>query len=135
MKRFFHQLILQSPDGKLWSPDYPAAFASQSSKLASNVNPVTQASAASLVNAITYFITKFSGTNAITGFALPSGYRGIFVLIPTGAFTMATGGAYASDGITDSIPIGVAMTAVANVPILMVTDGLLCYPITGLTAS
>lgn len=114
--------------GFLFAPDYPAAMQTQSSKLASNVNPVVQASVASLVNAITYYTTFMSGTNAITGFALPSGFRGTFCVIPTGAFTGVTGGTYASDGVTDSIPIGKAFTAVAQRALYFTTDGLLCYP-------
>ncbi len=96
-----------------------------------NVNPVTLASAASLVNVIDYFITFFSGTAAMTGFRLPRGYRGIFITVPTAAFTGATGGvrAYSADGLTEDIPIGRAFTAVANQPIIFVTDGNLCYPV------
>lgn len=99
-----------------------------------NVNPVVQASAASLVNVISYFITFFSGTNAITGFRLPRGFRGVFVTIPTAASTYATGGtlAYSTDGETEDIPIGKAMTGVASQPIFWVSDGNLCYPATGL---
>lgn len=95
----------------------------------SNINPVTIASAASLANAITYFATFISGTAAMTGFRLPRGYRGIFLVIPTAAFSGATGGtlAYATD--TEDIPIGRAFTAVANQPILFFTNGLLCYPL------
>jgi hypothetical protein len=98
-----------------------------STPLAPNVDPVTQASAASLANAITHFITKISGTNAVTGFRLPRG----FVVLPTAAFTGATGGtlAYSTDGETEDIPIGKAFTAVADQPILFVTNGALCYPL------
>lgn len=94
-----------------------------------NINPVTQASAASLANVISYFITRISGTAAMTGFRLPRGYRGIFVVMPTAAFTGATGGtlAYATD--TEDIPFGRAFTAVANQPIVFVTDGALVYPL------
>lgn len=113
----------------------PSLFTPVGSKLNSNVNPVAVASAASLVNAISAFITRISGTNAITGFALPSGFKGIFCVIPTGNFSVATGGTYASDGVTDSIPIGTNATAVTGVAMLFVTDGLLCYPITGLTGT
>jgi hypothetical protein len=55
----------------------------------------------------------------------------IFVVLPTAAFTGATGGtlAYSTDGETEDIPIGKAFTAVADQPILFVTNGALCYPL------
>lgn len=95
------------------------------------VDPVTQASAASLANVISFHITKISGTNAMTGFRLPRGFRGSFLVIPTAAFTGATGGtlAYSSDGLTEDIPFGSAFTAIANKAILFVTDGALVYPL------
>lgn len=101
-----------------------------STPLAPNVNPVTFASVASLANIITNFITKVSGTNQMTGFRLPRGFRGIFVLIPTAAFTGATGGAlaYSTDGETEDIPIAKAFTAVADQFILCISDGALVYP-------
>ena len=103
-----------------------------------NVDPVTQASSADLANDINYFITKVSGTNEMTGFRFPRGFRGIFVVIPTGAFTGATGGtlAYAGDlsadppvTLTEDIPIGKAFTMIANVAAVFVTDGALVYPV------
>lgn len=111
-----------------------------STPLQPNVDPITRASAASLANPITHFITKVSGTNAVTGFRLPRGFRGIFVVLPTAAFTGATGGTLAyddgdaaafnpTDPPTEDIPIGRAFTAVANQPILFVTDGALVYPL------
>lgn len=102
-----------------------------STPLAPNVDPVTQASAASLANPITHFITKVSGTNAMTGFRLPRGFRGLFVCIPTGAWTGTTGGtlAYSSDGETEDIPIGKAFTMIAAVAAVFVSDGLLVYPV------
>lgn len=95
------------------------------------VNPVTQASAASLANAISYFITKISGTNAMTGFRLPKGFRGLFCVIPTGASSFTTGGtlAYASDGTTEDIPFAKAGNLIANVATLFVSDGALIYPV------
>lgn len=109
--------------------DYPAAMNPVSSKLASNVNPVVVASAATLVNPLTYFVTNISGTAAMTGVQVPSGFRGIVAIIPAGACTGVTGGTYASDGTTDSIPFGKAFTAVAQRALLFVIDGLLAYPI------
>jgi hypothetical protein len=50
------------------------------------------AGAASLANPITSAITPVSGANALTGFRLPRGFRGVFVVIPAGACTGATGG-------------------------------------------
>jgi len=96
-----------------------------------NVNPVTQASVASLANSITHFITVMSGTEAITGFRLPLGFRGIFCVIPTGAFTGATGGTLARDvnAQTEDIPIGKAFTMVAAVAALFVSNGVLVYPV------
>lgn len=102
-----------------------------------NVDPVTQASVASLLNKINYYITKVSGTAAITGFRLPRGFRGSFIVIPTAAFTGATGGtlAYAGDlaasppvALTEDIPIGLAFTAVVDRPLFFTTNGLLVYP-------
>lgn len=96
-----------------------------------NVNPVAQASAASLANVINSFVTTVSGTNAVTGFRLPRGFRGIFVVVPSGIFTGATGGtlAYSADGETEDIPVGKAFTAVVGSPILFVSDGKLVYPL------
>lgn len=96
-----------------------------------NVNPVVVASAASLANAITHFITDISGTNAVTGFRLPRGFRGLFCVVPSGAFTGATGGtlAYSSDGETEDIPIGKAFTMIAAVASLFVSNGALVYPV------
>lgn len=124
------KVLTQSPDGYLWMPDYPAAMNLSGSALAPNCDPAIQASVASLANVITYAITKISGTAAITGFRLPRGFRGQFNVIPTGAFTGATGGtlAYSSDGLTEDIPIGLAFTAVVGRVITFVTNGLLVYP-------
>lgn len=102
-----------------------------STPLSPNVNPVAVASVASLANAITHFITTISGTNAVTGFRLPRGFRGIFAVIPSGAFTGATGGtlAYSSDGETEDIPVGKAFTMIANVAALFISNGALVYPV------
>ena len=102
----------------------------QSNILLPNINPVTQASAASLANVITHAITKISGTAAMTGFRLPRGFRGVFIVHPTAASTGATGGtlAYSSDGETEDIPIGLAFTMVANRINVMYSDGALVYP-------
>lgn len=127
--RYFRQFT-QSPDGLLWMPaDFPGSASPQSSKLASNVDPVVLASAAGVGNVWNgYWLTVVSGTNAITAIKVPSGFRGTLALRPTGAFTGATGGAYASDGVTDTIPIGLAFTAVVGKILFMTTDGLLFYP-------
>lgn len=120
--------VLQGMD-KLYMAD-TAAMNQQSNPLAPNVNPITQASAASLANVISAYMTKISGTAAITGFRIPRGFRGTFTIIPTGAFTGVTGGAlaYSSDGLTEDIPIGLAFTAVVGRTLSFTTDGLLCYP-------
>ena len=123
----------QSPDGLLHAgstgsiaPDMNLTGSPQ----APNINSAVQASAASLVNVIANGVTYVSGTNAMTGFRLPRGFRGLFCIIPSGACTGATGGtlAYSSDGLTEDIPIGKAFTAVANRALLLVSDGALVYP-------
>lgn len=95
-----------------------------------NINPLPQASAASLVNVIANGITYFTGTAAVTGFRLPRGFRGVFVVIPAAAMTGVTGGvlAYSADGLTEDIPVGLAFTAVLKRALLLVSDGLLVYP-------
>jgi len=108
--------------------EYPASLNLHGSRLTTNVDPVTRASVAGVNNPINYAVTFVSGTAAITALKVPSGFRGALALVPTGAFTGATGGAYASDGTTDTIPIGLAFTAVASKPLIMVTDGNLFYP-------
>jgi len=103
-----------------------------------NFNPVIGASVASLANEINYAYTKISGTEAVTGFRFPRGFRGMFVIIPTGAFTGVTGGTLAYDGdltadpvepLTEDIPIGKAFTMIANVAAIFVTNGALVYPV------
>jgi hypothetical protein len=110
--------------------DYPAAMNSQASAQSPNVGPVI-ASAASMANSIVAFMTPITGTNAITGFRLPRGYRGLFVLQPTGAVNAVTGGtlAYSADGTTEDVPIAVGFTGAANKAMLLVTDGLKCWPV------
>lgn len=100
------------------------------SALAPNCDPAIQASAASLANVISYAITKISGTAAMTGFRLPRGFRGAFLVIPTAANTGVTGGtlAYSADGLTEDIPMGLAHTNVVNRIQLYVSNGLLVYP-------
>lgn len=90
-------------------------------------NPVVLASAAGL-NVISYAYTIVSGTNAMTLIKVPAGFRGSIILIPTGAFTGATGGTAAYDGVNDTIPIGLAFTAVVGKALILSTNGLLWYP-------
>lgn len=89
--------------------------------------PTPLASAAGL-NVINYAYTVVSGTNAMTLIKVPAGFRGSIALIPTGAFTGATGGTAAYDGVNDTIPIGLAFTAVVGKVLWMTTNGLLWYP-------
>jgi hypothetical protein len=109
--------------------DYPAAMNSQASALSPNVGPAI-ASAASLANSIVAFLTPVTGTNAMTGFRLPRGYRGLFVLQPSGASSGATGGvlAYSADGLTEDIPISVGFACATQKAVPLVTDGLKCWP-------
>lgn len=125
MKTFKSFLERYGLDGKLWAD--PSQMFPVSNKLNTNVDPVTRASVAG-TQPITYGITFVSGTNQLTAISVPSGFRGPIFLIPTGAFTGATGGTYVSDGVTDTIPIGKAFTAVAQRTLCLVTDGNLFYP-------
>lgn len=96
----------------------------------SNCDPVVQASAAGVANAINYAITKVSGTAAMTAVRVPKGFRGTFCLIPTAAFTGATGGAADfANASYDQIPIGLAFTAVIGKALFLTVgpDNLL-YP-------
>lgn len=124
----------QSPEGKHWL-DYPAAMQSQANPSSPNVGP-SIASAATLANIVAAFITPVTGTAAMTGIRLPRGYRGAFVIIPSGAVTGVTGGtlAYSADGLTEDIPFSVAWAGAANKALLFVSDGVKCYP-TVLTAA
>lgn len=72
-------------------------------------------------------ICRVSGTTEITLITLPyDGFEGVIWLIPTGAFTGATGGV--ASGL--SKPIGKAFTAIAAVafPIVYSKDAGLWYP-------
>lgn len=81
----------------------------------SNANPVTLASAAGVANEVQYAITKVSGTAAMTAVRVPKGFRGTIALIPTAAFTGATGGAAdLAQTSYDQFPIGLAFTAVVG---------------------
>lgn len=115
--------------GALRFLDYPAAMNGAASPLAPNVGP-SIASAASLANSIVAFITPVTGTNAMTGFRLPRGFRGVFCIIPTAAANGTTGGtlAYSADGTTEDIPFGVGWTGAANKALFFITDGAKCYP-------
>lgn len=95
-----------------------------------NINPVTNASAASLANVVTYAVTKLSGTAALTGFRLPRGFRGLFCVLPSGAMTGVTGGALAYDDTNDTedIPFSVGWAAAANKAMLFVSDGAKVWP-------
>lgn len=125
LKRLLEKLNLKP----LEFPDYPAALNTVASMLAPNINPVVIASAATIT--ITYNITFVSGTNTVSLIKLPTGFRGMFVIIPTGQLPLNTGGSYAgSDGTYESIPIKVAQTAGAgavNKPIVCVSDGNFVY--------
>lgn len=115
----------QSPDSKLWMPDYPAAMNLASSPLASNWG-ATLASATTMT--ITNAIHKVTGTTSCNLVKIPTGFRGVFIFVPAAAFPVATGGTYApSDGVNESIPFANAQTCAANEPLICVTDGLLIY--------
>ena len=77
-------------------------------------DPVIVPSAAGLMPAPRALITTVSGTAAITLIPLPwPGFSGKIILIPTGAFTGATGGVATAD----NKPIGLAFTAVVGKPL------------------
>lgn len=91
------------------------------------IAPAIVASAAQVT--IEYLITPVSGTTEITTFKIPAGFRGIFYLRPTAAFTGATGGtAVASDGTNEVVPVGLAFTAVAGKVLTMLCTGGYIYP-------
>jgi hypothetical protein len=100
------------------------------SPIAPNCDPAIQPGVASLATTISFAITKVSGALALQGFRLPRGFRGVFIVIPTGAFTGVTGGtlAYSADGLTEDIPFGLAFTAVPGKVQFFVSNGLLVYP-------
>lgn len=88
------------------------------------VDPVTRASAVAQA-APKALITTVSGTAALTTIDLPwPGFTGFIILIPTAAFTGATGGT-ATD---TSKPIGLAFTAVVGKALMMVFDGTKWWP-------
>ena len=77
---------------------------------------------------ITNAVHKVSGTTSVTTVKIPAGFRGAFVLVPTGAVPLTSGGTYvASDGTNEVIPFALTMTCVTNRAVLCVTDGLLIY--------
>jgi len=87
-------------------------------------NPSIQASAIAMP-APTKLITYVSGVAAITTIGLPwPGFTGFIIFIPTGAFTLATGGT----GSATAAVIGVATQAVVSVAMFLVTDGITWYP-------
>ena len=105
--------------------DYPAAMNLSGSALAPNWGAVL-ASATQIT--ITSCIHKITGTTSITTVKIPTGFRGAFVLVPTGAVPLTSGGTYvASDGTNEVIPFALTMTCVTNRAVLCVTDGLLIY--------
>ncbi len=73
--------FLQSSEGKYFV-DYPAAMNLAGSPLAPNWG-ATIASATQIT--ITSAIHKVSGTTSITTVKIPTGFRGAFILVPTGA--------------------------------------------------
>lgn len=132
LKRYLRQFS-QSPDGLYHAgatgsivPDMLTA----GSALAPNCDPAIQASVASLANVISFAITKLSGTAAMTGFRLPRGFRGTFIVIPTAISTGVTGGTLAYDalGLTEDIPFAIAFTNVVSKAQFFVSNGLLIYP-------
>lgn len=128
IKRGIQRLLDSTPFGVFETFTLPANsnMAFRGSPQSPNVDPITEASAIAM--AIYYGITKVSGTAEMTTIAVPAGFRGTICLIPTGAFTGATGGTAAYDGTSDAIPIGKAFTAVAAKALYLTTDGLLWYP-------
>lgn len=110
---------------KYFFPDYPAAMNLTGSPLASNWG-ATLASATQII--ITSAFHKVTGTVSCTSVKIPTGFRGMFILVPAAAFPVATGGVYvASDGVNEVIPWANAQTCAANEPLICVTDGLLVY--------
>jgi hypothetical protein len=88
-------------------------------------DPITVATVAGLMPAPKAFITRWSGALAVNLIALPyEGFAGTVMIIPTGAFTLATGGVATA---TDK-PIGVAMAAATpGLPVFLTYS-----PLTGL---
>lgn len=100
--------LIGNPQNAIWDPNILASVAG--------------------LNVFAYAYTKVSGTQQMTLIKVPAGFRGTICLIPTGAFTGATGGTAAYDGTNDTIPIGVAFTAVVSKALYLTTNGLLWYP-------
>lgn len=100
--------LIGNPSNPIWDPNILASIAG--------------------TNVFAYAYTKVSGTNQMTLIKVPAGFRGTIALIPTGAFTGATGGTAAYDGTNDTIPIAVAFTAVVSKTLFLTTNGLLWYP-------
>lgn len=124
--------FLSKSEGKYKFPDYPSALNLLSNPQAGNWGP-TIASATQIT--ISYAIHKVSGTTSITTVRIPTGFRGMFVLVPTGAVPLTQGGVYvASDGTYEVIPFALTMTCVTNRAVMCVTDGLLIYCV-GVVAS
>jgi hypothetical protein len=127
--------FLLGTEGKYWMPVVDGSMMnSQGYPPATNIQPVSQASVASLANVVNFFATPLSAANAVTGFRLPRGYRGLFCIIPAAGMSGATGGtlAYATqaDGqLTEDIPIAVGFVCAANKAALFVTDGAKVYPV------
>ena len=70
----------------------------------------------------TFGINPVSGTTAIKTITPPyTGFAGQIILLPTGAFTIAT-----TTASPDNV-LGVSVQAVANVPIICVYDGSYWY--------
>lgn len=103
----------------------PYAFGDVGGMNQSVVNPTPVASAAAMPAPLAQ-ITTVSGAAAISTIALPwPGFTGAITLIPTGAFTMATGGT--ADAVNK--PIGKAMAAATvGLPITVFFDGNMWYP-------
>lgn len=133
IKYGIHKLLSETPHGvfevTLLGPgtDYQAQFRLTNLGPGRITDPFTRASVAG-DQPLSYGNTVISGTNALTTISVPSGFKGMIALRPTGAFTGATGGTWADDGIVTSIPIGLAFTAVVGKILYMFTDGLLFYP-------
>lgn len=130
---FFHELVLSGLDRSYMPVVETFQMNPQASAQASNINTVSQASLASLANVVNYFATPLSAALAMTGFRLPRGFRGLFVVLPSGAMTGVTGGALAyatqADGqLTEDIPFSVGFACAANKAQLFFSDGAKCWP-------
>lgn len=80
------------------------------------------ASAATIV--LTHPVHFVTGTTAITLITVPwTGFKGLFILIPTSTAALTSGGTKSGN----NIPIAVTHTGVANRPIFCYCDGNLIY--------